>query len=61
MKFDVILETNAGGELDRTECEIPFTDDDEDFEDMVHKTALSAILDWQLRLGDTIRIVEVQS
>lgn len=53
MKVAIILE-NAGGELDRQVIEI-HDDDDQ------HVMISNVIEDWLISVGDTIRIVEVES
>lgn len=57
MKILVTL-NGSGGELDRTEIEVP-TDHD-DFDEAVDLAVQEIIEGWHLSVGDTITIAEVQ-
>lgn len=59
MKVAVILE-GTGGELDRAEREID-ENADGDFDSAVDEFVMDQINGWPLSVGDTIRIVQVQS
>jgi hypothetical protein len=59
VKVAVILE-GLGGELDRAEREID-ENGESDFESAVDDFVMDQINGWPLSVGDTIRIVEVQS
>jgi hypothetical protein len=56
MKIAIIL-TGSGGELDRSEIDIP--DDHHDMDEAVNLAASEVIEGWTLSVGDTITIASV--
>lgn len=62
MKFAIIQE-NSGGEICREEVELATNgaEDDMDFADRVDDAITEVLEGWIFAVGDTIRIVEVQS
>lgn len=58
MKIAVVLE-NSAGELDRSEFEA--NEDREDFEEVVDDAITQILEGWIFSVGDTVKIVEVQS
>lgn len=55
-QFVVILENSPGVEMSREECLV--TAEPEKLEDAVEEKILEVLSGWNLRVGDTVRIVE---